>query len=482
MITASCANLPPDSEKYPLFTGPRLFQVNYTAVLCILNFFKYHLCTKDEALQTCFSSLPRIYQPRLFDRQLSPGAHSLGRDWKGSQGIATAFSEIYSIRSLPSYLLTQANMFDEETTRDGSGFSDLTLSFDRSLQATGHWPAAAIAELDPLRCSNHEGSIKPFVGAAHDRYEYLAVGTVSPLASVAGIHGWMRFTMVKYLDPMPEDTTANIYLAGELANRDYKVRASMLNKDTCAAKCDEDADDDYDTNLAGDIRLHAAQQRSAAREHILATERRLLERDMPASSDTRKLGTRAARRQSMEPSPANTAAAVSTSVSATSAGCASPIPSPPSASTFLNVRAAAGLEIANARIENLAHDRRGAVEAEWRPVVLHEDLDLDDNGFNVDDMQGVAVAAARGASTGDAITTGGDGTTGGDQTTIADEYQRETWFYEGVVLPGGKLIAGRWWQPLEAPPPSRYAQMTGVDGRNLRRRVTGPFLYWCIDN
>ena len=40
-----------------------------------------------------------------------------------------------------------------------------------------------------------------------------------------------------------------------------------------------------------------------------------------------------------------------------------------------------------------------------------------------------------------------------------------TWCYEGIVLPGGHMILGRWWSPVD----------------DDEQRATGPFVYWCVD-
>lgn len=45
------------------------------------------------------------------------------------------------------------------------------------------------------------------------------------------------------------------------------------------------------------------------------------------------------------------------------------------------------------------------------------------------------------------------------------ELQDCCWVYEGVVLPGGTMIIGRWWSPTETDP---------------RRLTTGPFIYWNV--
>ena len=49
-----------------------------------------------------------------------------------------------------------------------------------------------------------------------------------------------------------------------------------------------------------------------------------------------------------------------------------------------------------------------------------------------------------------------------DQQFVLDEH---CWCYEGVVLPGGKIILGRWWQPLE-------------EGEEMR--CLGPFIFWNV--
>lgn len=39
------------------------------------------------------------------------------------------------------------------------------------------------------------------------------------------------------------------------------------------------------------------------------------------------------------------------------------------------------------------------------------------------------------------------------------------WAYEGVVLPGGHMMLGRWWNPMEPPE---------------ERECTGPFIFWNV--
>jgi len=44
------------------------------------------------------------------------------------------------------------------------------------------------------------------------------------------------------------------------------------------------------------------------------------------------------------------------------------------------------------------------------------------------------------------------------------EIDEQTWAYEGIVLPGGAMILGRWWSPLD----------------DEHRRCTGPFIFWNV--
>lgn len=42
------------------------------------------------------------------------------------------------------------------------------------------------------------------------------------------------------------------------------------------------------------------------------------------------------------------------------------------------------------------------------------------------------------------------------------------WAYEGVVLPGGEMVVGRWWRPLD-------------DDEDEDEMYSGPFIFWCVD-
>ena len=63
---------------------------------------------------------------------------------------------------------------------------------------------------------------------------------------------------------------------------------------------------------------------------------------------------------------------------------------------------------------------------------------------------------------------------GGADYNVGDAYQIDDdaqvnagcWAYEGVVLPGGMIMLGRWWSPM--------------DDSGLKRCM-GPFIFWNVD-
>lgn len=62
----------------------------------------------------------------------------------------------------------------------------------------------------------------------------------------------------------------------------------------------------------------------------------------------------------------------------------------------------------------------------------------------------------------------GAGYNAGDKYQVDDdaEINPGCWAYEGVVLPGGKIMLGRWWSPMDD---------TGY------KRCMGPFIFWNVD-
>lgn len=46
------------------------------------------------------------------------------------------------------------------------------------------------------------------------------------------------------------------------------------------------------------------------------------------------------------------------------------------------------------------------------------------------------------------------------------ELNNGCWAYEGVVLPGGMIILGRWWSPMDD---------------SGEKRCMGPFIFWNVD-
>lgn len=51
-------------------------------------------------------------------------------------------------------------------------------------------------------------------------------------------------------------------------------------------------------------------------------------------------------------------------------------------------------------------------------------------------------------------------------TALAGMDETSLWAYEGVVLPGGEIILGRWWSTHQGTGDEMYS---------------GPFMFWCID-
>lgn len=53
----------------------------------------------------------------------------------------------------------------------------------------------------------------------------------------------------------------------------------------------------------------------------------------------------------------------------------------------------------------------------------------------------------------------------------------DMWAYEGVVVPGGQIIVGRFWRPLQDQP-DRGVGEEAYEGTGL---YSGPFMFWCVD-
>lgn len=49
----------------------------------------------------------------------------------------------------------------------------------------------------------------------------------------------------------------------------------------------------------------------------------------------------------------------------------------------------------------------------------------------------------------------------------------DLWAYEGVVLPGGEVVVGRWWHPREVD--------ADADADDGAIEYSGPFMFWCVD-
>ena len=50
------------------------------------------------------------------------------------------------------------------------------------------------------------------------------------------------------------------------------------------------------------------------------------------------------------------------------------------------------------------------------------------------------------------------------------------WAYEGVVLPGGEIVVGRWWCTQRG-----GSEGGGVSAEGEEDVYSGPFMFWCVD-
>jgi len=58
--------------------------------------------------------------------------------------------------------------------------------------------------------------------------------------------------------------------------------------------------------------------------------------------------------------------------------------------------------------------------------------------------------------------------------------QDALWAYEGIVIPGGEIIVGRWWSADEEDPGVGIGGMpVPADGGG--DCYSGPFMFWCVD-
>lgn len=58
------------------------------------------------------------------------------------------------------------------------------------------------------------------------------------------------------------------------------------------------------------------------------------------------------------------------------------------------------------------------------------------------------------------------------------------WAYEGIVLPGGMIIIGRWWHPVPGEPQdvSVYHDHCCIHVLTIDQEYTGPFILWNVDS
>jgi len=64
-----------------------------------------------------------------------------------------------------------------------------------------------------------------------------------------------------------------------------------------------------------------------------------------------------------------------------------------------------------------------------------------------------------------------------DYDNIDDE---ALWAYEGIVLPGGQIVVGRWWCADDSDPGVGLGK-TPAPATGEGECYSGPFLFWCVD-
>lgn len=102
----------------------------------------------------------------------------------------------------------------------------------------------------------------------------------------------------------------------------------------------------------------------------------------------------------------------------------------------------------------------------WQRISIMKRFDPDPSPPSIASASASSSSAVANTSPPNPFTLGGgqkgrDGEAGGQIDMSTNNY----WAYEGVVLPGGKIILGRWWSPM--------------DDRS-QCFSTGPFIFWNV--
>ena len=83
----------------PIFKGRKLDRVNIVFLTHTLNFFKYHLTTREaQTLFDTFSGLRLQKQPRSWNTQIRQGLQNLGGRWYGTWGMCRSLIFEYFCR------------------------------------------------------------------------------------------------------------------------------------------------------------------------------------------------------------------------------------------------------------------------------------------------------------------------------------------------------------------------------------------------
>ncbi|OBT69421.1 hypothetical protein VE03_01163 [Pseudogymnoascus sp. 23342-1-I1] len=191
----------------PLFLGRNKYQINMRWLLHAANFFKFHFKTPDgEGILThMYQQLEKSELPMAWTGKLKGGTQTLGPHWKG------AFTFLHE-EDLEHFRL--GNLYQtvvDETTDGNNGFQDLTLFSDLKNTPELAYPPIIDGWLqgspkgkytDEVSGARVMPKVQDFFGLGRSDVDYHLHGRMHGLPPQAGIPGFQRVSMLKYL-PCP---------------------------------------------------------------------------------------------------------------------------------------------------------------------------------------------------------------------------------------------------------------------------------------
>ncbi|KAF4306625.1 hypothetical protein GTA08_BOTSDO05150 [Botryosphaeria dothidea] len=194
----------------PIFGGFNKLEVNMVWVLHVLNFFKYHICKREEnTLYEPFKRLIRAEKPDFWNSSLHNGPADLGVHWKGTYAYLGT-NEIEIVRAgNPS----GTPLIDHNVDHGDSSIQTMEIDFPKD--PAFHWPALfehhlhSVTEDRPPRTraqhrtgddAEFERINQRFQATGYDDEDFEAAGWLNQLPSQHGIPGWKRVTMMKYFE------------------------------------------------------------------------------------------------------------------------------------------------------------------------------------------------------------------------------------------------------------------------------------------